>query len=351
MFLKMLRPVGKEAAKKGVRGFVASKKLPNRVVKGFVGEGLQEDAQTLWQNAVAKYGYDETQELAEGLVESFIGGAGMGGIAGVALSPGKTTSEKYDKAVAKLKRQGATDEDIGKFTDSVVNDLNQMGEKYYSNEEGEFLGKLMTERPQGPLPIDPEAEKIDKRREREKALADATGTAIPTDLVKGDENTAKKTANDIDRLDADTNANALKAAEARLEEERLAAVPANLKLYKADLEAGTATIDDIEGYGVTQEDIDADNTRREAIAAKDSAQKEKAGADKARAKAEVTFKEHRAETDEHLKGETLNGMMLDVVEDDGDTKKNVQADAGEVLRESNKLEDIMTEIKGCLGGK
>ena len=200
-------------------------------------------------------------------------------------------------------------------------------------------------------PIDPDRKKIIDETKLETEIDKVTGVPDTSGVRDEDKDAANKAAEASNRLDADTNANALKAAEARLEEERLAAVPANLKLYKADLEAGTATIDDIEGYGVTQEDIDADNTRREAIAAKDSAQKEKAGADKARAKAEVTFKEHRAETDEHLKGETLNGMMLDVVEDDGDTKKNVQADAGEVLRESNKLEDIMTEIKGCLGGK
>jgi len=54
-----------------------------RLLKGGVTEAGQEATQTLWQNMVAKYGYDKTRSLAEGIIESAIGGFGAGGMTGV----------------------------------------------------------------------------------------------------------------------------------------------------------------------------------------------------------------------------------------------------------------------------
>ena len=62
---------------KGIPGGVVS-----RAGKGLAMESGQEVSQTLWQNLIAKYGYDKTRNLAEGLVESAIAGGGVGAIAG-----------------------------------------------------------------------------------------------------------------------------------------------------------------------------------------------------------------------------------------------------------------------------
>lgn len=50
--------------------------------KGFISEGAQEGTQQLWQNIVAKVGYDESRSLVDGMAEAIIGGSGAGGIAG-----------------------------------------------------------------------------------------------------------------------------------------------------------------------------------------------------------------------------------------------------------------------------
>ena len=52
-----------------------------RMIKGGAEEAVQEASQTVFQNLVAKIGYDDTQKLFEGIVESMIGGFGAGGIA------------------------------------------------------------------------------------------------------------------------------------------------------------------------------------------------------------------------------------------------------------------------------
>ena len=62
---------------KGIPGGIVT-----RAGKGAVMESGQEVSQSLWQNLIAKYGYDETRNLAEGLVESAIAGGGVGAIAG-----------------------------------------------------------------------------------------------------------------------------------------------------------------------------------------------------------------------------------------------------------------------------
>lgn len=75
-------------------------------------EGLQEASQQVWQNLVAKVGYDDTRDLAEGLVEALIGGAGAGGMVG-------GTMAKFNQAAEKARAKGATDEDIGAVTEDL----------------------------------------------------------------------------------------------------------------------------------------------------------------------------------------------------------------------------------------
>ena len=83
---------------KGFKGGIAG-----RAAKGAVTESGQESSQTFWQNLVAKYGYDETQNLAEGIVESVIAGAGTGAPVGVLT--GKVSKEDADKATNDIAKQ------------------------------------------------------------------------------------------------------------------------------------------------------------------------------------------------------------------------------------------------------
>lgn len=85
-------------------------------VKGALEEGAQEGTQQLWQNLIAKVGYEPTRHLAEGIVESVIGGAGSGGAIG-----GVTGA--FNKAVAKAKDSGASDEEIHQAVTSVSEQL------------------------------------------------------------------------------------------------------------------------------------------------------------------------------------------------------------------------------------
>ena len=93
---------------KGLKGGIIA-----RAGKGFVAESGQEASQQLWQNMVAKYGYDKTQSLAEGLVESAIAGGGAGAMAGVVLESHLTqVCENHNIKITKK--------------DPTVNDLNDL---------------------------------------------------------------------------------------------------------------------------------------------------------------------------------------------------------------------------------
>lgn len=52
------------------------------ILEGMTSEGMTETAQQFSQNLVAKFGYDKARDLTTGLIDSFIGGAGSGGIVG-----------------------------------------------------------------------------------------------------------------------------------------------------------------------------------------------------------------------------------------------------------------------------
>lgn len=72
------------------------KRMGERAIRGGM-EALPESMQQVFQNAVKKYGYDATQDLAEGVIESAIGGFGVGAIAA---------------GSGKLLEQGATEEEV-----------------------------------------------------------------------------------------------------------------------------------------------------------------------------------------------------------------------------------------------
>jgi hypothetical protein len=293
------------------------------------------------------------------LVESFIGGAGMGGITGTVMGPQATTSEKYDRTVDKLKKAGATDEEIDELGRSMVDDIESKADKMISDDERDFLERIAADRAEDPgfpdeinadpenvtgetsPPIDPERKDIfDDEKVAEETERAVTGEDVSDVTDPKLKKTAERDRESLNRLNDDTIYKEIEAdvldseTETTFEDvEAILSTPQQKKLQ--------AKLDAVEKQNAT--DLEAETMVESELAKK----AEEDGADKAIAKAEATFKEHRAEADEHLKGETLNGMMLETDTLDGkDT-----ADAGEVLRESNKLEDIMTEIKGCLGGK
>ncbi|GAF74923.1 unnamed protein product, partial [marine sediment metagenome] len=57
-----------------------SGRLGKDIFVGAVQEGTEEVAQALWQNVIAKVGFEPTRKLTIGMIEGFIGGAGSGGI-------------------------------------------------------------------------------------------------------------------------------------------------------------------------------------------------------------------------------------------------------------------------------
>jgi N12 class adenine-specific DNA methylase/predicted RNA methylase len=132
---------GKEAAERAIK----------RIAKGGAEEGLQEASQTLWQNTIAKIGYDNTQELTEGIIESIIGGAGAGGISGAVVnrSTVEALDKKRKKAIDKAKKAGATDEEIKAIEEDLARQTAQaapQAERDWTNQvlgqmdDNEFLG-------------------------------------------------------------------------------------------------------------------------------------------------------------------------------------------------------------------
>lgn len=111
-----------------------SRRLATKTINGLL-EGSAEGAQTVWQNAVMKYGIDDTQELLEGVFESAIGGFGAGYFA----------TGAFERAEKKLVDRGATKEEIAAMLDAAGYQINK--DKTAINEEAfkiykEGLGEL-----------------------------------------------------------------------------------------------------------------------------------------------------------------------------------------------------------------
>lgn len=97
------------------------KRMGERVVRGGM-EALPESMQQVLQNAVKKYGYDATQDLAEGVIESAIGGFGVGAIAA---------------GSGKLLEQGATEEEVEQLqnimTQAIIEDSEAINDIAYQD--------------------------------------------------------------------------------------------------------------------------------------------------------------------------------------------------------------------------
>lgn len=85
------------------------KRISQKIASG-LSEGSAEGAQTVWQNAVKKYGIDDTQSLMDGVIEAAIGGFGSGALA----------AGTFNTAAERLKEKGATDRDIENISQAAI---------------------------------------------------------------------------------------------------------------------------------------------------------------------------------------------------------------------------------------
>jgi len=88
--------------------------------EGSIEEGLTEPAQQALTNVIAKIGYDETRDLMDGVVESFIGGAGSGGIMG-GVTAGR--AKKLDAIVAEAEQKGVAPKDIDILREETAKEI------------------------------------------------------------------------------------------------------------------------------------------------------------------------------------------------------------------------------------
>lgn len=95
-------------------------KLAKDAFIGAVQEGGEEGLQNLWQNVIAKIGYDKTRSLTEGMVESVIGGAGSGGVIG-GLTSGRAA--KLDKEIKQAIDSGVPQVAIDAMQETVANQI------------------------------------------------------------------------------------------------------------------------------------------------------------------------------------------------------------------------------------
>lgn len=153
-----------------------------QVVKVFKGiaqganiEGLQEVEQGLLSNFIARFGYEPTRKLTEGLVEAYIGGAGSGGMLGGFTSQnGKVLEATIDE----LKVRGATDQDIQGFMNVVQQDILN---------NAEVIDTVITEQADRGEPIViNEQEEIDFD-EAEKTYEDVEDVFEPVDIKVPDD--------------------------------------------------------------------------------------------------------------------------------------------------------------------
>lgn len=138
--------------KYGLEQIFNNKIMPfsKRIATSVLSEGLTEGTQAAYQNMVKKYGYDDTQALMEGVVESMIGGA----IGGGAVSTVYSGYARLQQARNNLKEKGLTDgaldtiqegfaEEIAKHRDTIepmfqqnINKSLSTLEKFVAENEG-----------------------------------------------------------------------------------------------------------------------------------------------------------------------------------------------------------------------
>lgn len=85
-------PVSRILGREG-KGFVKG------ALHGMFEEGSTEVLQQIWSNFIARIGYDNTRDIFQGVVESFIGGVGGGGLAGGTISKYNDVVKASNEAV------------------------------------------------------------------------------------------------------------------------------------------------------------------------------------------------------------------------------------------------------------
>ena len=98
------------------------KSLAGRMITTMGSEGFTEYWQTVYQNAVKKYGYDATQDLFEGGFEALIGGILGGGGA-------QMVNTAFDKFSKKADKYGVTQEEKMAILNAVSNETNAKSEQ------------------------------------------------------------------------------------------------------------------------------------------------------------------------------------------------------------------------------
>lgn len=95
--------------------------LSKRIVTSVLSEGLTEGTQTAYQNMVRKYGYDDTQLLMEGVIESIIGGAVGGGV----MSTAYGGYAKLRQARENLSKKGLEDPALDVIQEGFAREFSQ----------------------------------------------------------------------------------------------------------------------------------------------------------------------------------------------------------------------------------
>jgi len=86
--------------------------ITGNAVSSGITEGVQEVVQTMWQNAVAKFGYDHTRGIMDGVVEAFLLGSVLGGGATAVYQTKQAIEDKenINKAKEELKSKLGVDD-------------------------------------------------------------------------------------------------------------------------------------------------------------------------------------------------------------------------------------------------
>lgn len=106
------------------------------VFKKMGAEGLTETGQSLWQNLVAKLGYDEARSIWEGCIESFIGGSLGAGI----FHP--ISSKRYNANKKKLTDAGYSEQQADKIMNGIALEASEHKEvldKHFANNIKKFV--------------------------------------------------------------------------------------------------------------------------------------------------------------------------------------------------------------------
>lgn len=103
--------------------------VAGNILEGFLSEGIQESLQEVTSNLIAKIGYDKTRDLMQGVIESFIAGAGSGGAIGAFTANG---AEKVDVALNEAISKGVTPQEIENVQELVKDHILENSESVNS---------------------------------------------------------------------------------------------------------------------------------------------------------------------------------------------------------------------------